>query len=427
MNKDFIYLALGTNFGDRRNNLETAVRKLEENGVKFVESSPIYRTPALLLKGSPSDWNRPFLNCMIRVDTELSPENLLKVCKKIELEMGRDFCQRWAPRTIDIDIIFYKDLAFNIPNSNFENDDNIENLIIPHVATFDRYFLRDELSFVYPESLNGKNYYGGQHQPVFMGILNITPNSFSDGGIYNDEEKFRNTFELWEKELVSIIDIGAESTRPGADSLTSEEELKRLNPIFEYLKNRKFSYFKPKLSIDTYHYDTAKKGVENGFDIINDVNGLRDERMLDLIKENKNSKYVLMHSLSVPPRKDLIINDMNDIKIWLENKIELLEKKNININQIIFDVGFGFGKNASQTLNIMQNIEDFQKYGIKILVGHSRKGFMKIFNNEVKTLDSETLAISLKLSNQVDILRVHTPIEHQNALLAYRSMDNQFV
>ncbi len=442
MSKDFIYLALGTNLGDRRNNLETAVRKLEENGVKFLESSPVYRTPALLLKGSPDDWNRPFLNCIIKVDTELPPKNLLRICKKVEMEMGRDLSQKWAPRVIDIDILFYKDFTVDISlpspskkhdvfepklDNDFGNEYSIKDLIIPHVATFNRYFLRDELSFLYPESLVGKNYYGGEHQPIFMGILNVTPDSFSDGGIHNNAEKFKDTFELWEKEFVGIVDIGAESTRPGAEPLTSEEELERLNPIFEYLKNREFSYFKPKLSIDTYHYDTAKKAIENGFDIINDVNALRDERMIDLIKDNRNLSYVLMHSLSVPPRKDLIINDIGDVKIWLENKIELLEKKNIDKNQIIFDLGFGFGKNPSQALKLMQNVKDFQKYGIKILVGHSRKGFMKIFNNDVKTPDAETLAISLGLSNEVDILRVHTPIEHQNALLAYRSINNQFV
>ena len=442
MNKDFVYLALGTNLGDRRNNLETAIKKLEENGVRFLESSPVYRTPALLLKGSPDDWNKPFLNCIIKVDTDLSPTLLLKVCKKIEIEMGRDLSKKWAPRTIDIDIIFYKNSKINISflessknqgnfeiklNDNFGNEYKAKDLIIPHLATFDRYFLKDELSFIYPESIACKNYYGGEHQPVFMGILNITPDSFSDGGVYNDLENFKNTFELWEKEFVSIIDIGAESTRPNAKTLTPEEELERLNPIFEYLKNRNFQYFKPKLSIDTYHYDTAKKAIENGFDIINDVNALKDERMIDLIKDNKNINYVLTHSLSVPPKKDLIINNINDVKVWFENKIELLEKKNINKNQIIFDLGFGFGKSPSQTLQLMQNIKDFQKYGIKILIGHSRKSFMKIFNNNVKTVDAETLAISLGLANEVDILRVHTPIEHQNALLAHRSINNQFV
>lgn len=260
-----------------------------------------------------------------------------------------------------------------------------------------------------------------------VGILNITPDSFSDGGKYNDIENFKNIFEIWEKEFVNIIDIGAESTRPSAKTLTYNEELDRLDLVFKYLKTKKFSYFKPKLSIDTYHYETAKKAIENGFDIINDVNALKDERMIELIKDNKNIKYILTHSLMIPPKKEIIIKDIDDIKRWFEDKIELLEKNNINKNQIIFDPGIGFGKTPSQTLKLIQNITEFQKYGFKLLFGHSRKSFMKIFNNDIETRDFETLALSLGLSNKVDILRVHTPIEHQNALLAYKSIDNQFI
>lgn len=425
MSGNFVYLALGSNLGDRRRNLEISIQKLEENGVKFVETSPIYRTPALLLKGSPNEWNLPFLNCIIKVATDLSPENLLILCKKIEKEMGRDLSLKWAPRVIDIDILTYKDMEINTSINGGEY--LLKGLTIPHKAIFDRYFLRDELSFIAPEYLGGINYYGGEHQPVFMGIINITPDSFSDGGIHNNINNFRKTFELWKRELVSIIDIGAESTRPNATPLEAKDELERLEPIFEYLKNRERSYFEPLLSIDTYHYETAKQAILNGFNTINDVNALKDERMIELLQNDRKLKYVLTHSLSVPPKKDLVINNIDEIKNWLEEKLNLLERKNISKEQIIFDVGIGFGKTPSQLLQIMQNIQNFQRYGVKILIGHSRKSFMKIFNNDIETPDFETLAISLKLANKVDILRVHTPIEHQNALLAYQSLNNQFV
>ncbi len=435
MENNFVYLALGTNLGDRNKNLELAVEKLNSNGIIFVDSSPIYKTPALLLKGSPDDWNKYFLNCVIKVNTKLSPIELLIVCKKIELEMGRDFSKKWAPRPIDIDILFYKnekinfskDYLLNYIDSDLTSKYNIQNLIVPHEAFNKRYFLNDELSFICPNSLGKNSYYGGEHQPIFMGILNITPDSFSDGGKFNNFDSFKQMFESWEKEFVSVIDIGAESTNPKAKTIEYEEELKRLSFVFEYLKNRKFSYFKPKLSIDTYHYETAKKAVKYGFDIINDVSGLADEKMLNLLKENENVKYVLTHSLSIPPSQSIVINNIGDIEAWLNEKLNLIEKNNIDKNRIIFDPGIGFGKTPIQNLKILQNIDKFQKYGLKILIGHSRKGFLKMFDNNIKTNDAETLAISLKIANKVDIIRVHTPIEHQNALLAERSLNNQYV
>ncbi len=411
-----IFLALGSNLGNREENLINSIKKLEENNVKFVKTSPVYRTPALLLDNSPNYWNIPFSNCVIQVETKESPENLLKICKKIEHEMGRDFSKKWAPRTIDIDILLYKDFKIET-----------ENLIIPHKALFERYFLLDALSFLDLNILKNQNYYSKNHQPVFMGIMNITPNSFSDGGVHNNIEKFIEDFELWENKMVGIIDIGAESTNPKAAPITYQEELERLNPIFNYLKNKKFSYFKPSLSIDTYHYETAKIAIENGFDIINDVSGLNDKRMIELLKSNEHVKYVLMHSLSVPPRSDLTIEkDENIIKVlqeWLKSKLKIFENDGIDLDRIIFDSGLGFGKNEFQSINILQEIEQFQKYKLKILIGHSRKSFIKKYNsNSIGNRDFESLAISLKIANKVDIIRTHTPLETQEALLFFNSI-----
>ena len=434
MNSDFVYLALGSNLGNRKENLKLAVEKLELSAVKFVESSPIYSTPALLLKDSPDDWNKPFLNCIIKVKTELKPLELLIICKKIEFEIGRDFSKTWAPRPIDIDILFYKNQQINLSNEAIKQNVSseliekyhIKNLIVPHEAFNKRYFLNDELSFIYPEILKGFDYYNKEHQPIFMGILNITPDSFSDGGKFNNIDNFKNTFELWENENVGIIDIGAESTNPKAKTIEYTEELDRLSFVFDYLKNKNFSYFRSMLSIDTYHYETAKETIKNGFDIINDVSGLKDERMLDLLKDS-NAKYILTHSITIPPSQDYVINDLSDIENWLEEKLELFEKNNISKNRIYFDAGIGFGKTPIQNLKILQNLDIFKKYGLKLLIGHSRKGFLKVFNENFKTPDVDTLAISLKIADKVDILRVHTPIEHQNALLVERSLNNQYI
>ena len=153
--------------------------------------------------------------------------------------------------------------------------------------------------------------------------------------------------------------------------------------------------------------------------------------MLDLAKNNRNIKFVINHNLTIPANKNIVISDeknvLEEVDKWFENKLNIIEKNNIDRNQIIFDFGLGFGKTASQSLQLLQNIEYFYKYGVKILVGHSRKSFMNIFNENKDFRDFETIAMSMGLANKVDILRVHTPIEHQIALQAFSHLNNQFV
>lgn len=411
-----IFLALGSNLGDTKENFIIAINKLQENGVKFIKSSPLYNTPALLLPSSPISWDIPYLNCIIEVETKLEPLDLLKVCKKVEMELGRDFSKKWAPRPIDIDILLYK---------NIKIDSDI--LTIPHKAIFDRYFLLDEFSFLDNKIIEGKNYYSKEHQPVFMGIMNITQNSFSTNDIYlNNIDNFIKDFEDLEENNVGIIDIGAEATNPNATAISDDEEIVRLNDIFKYIKNKKFNYFRSMLSIDTYHYKTAKIAIENGFDILNDVNALKDERMLDLIVNN-NIKYVLTHSLTVPSDKNITVDENIDIidylQKWLKSKLKIMESKKIDLEKIIFDPGLGFGKNYFQNMNILENIDKFHKYSVKILIGHSRKSFIKKFyKNSKENYDFESMGITLKIADKVDIIRTHRPIESQNAMLFYKNV-----
>ena len=413
MNKN-IYLALGSNLGDKKQNFITAIDKLKESGVNFIKSSPLYKTPALLLDGSPDYWNIPYLNCVIQVNTNESPENLLKICKKIETEMGHSLTEKWAPRVIDIDILLYKDIKVNS-----------DILTIPHKGLYERYFLIDALSFLDFNIVKNQNIYSKEHQPIFMGIINVNSDSFSD---CNDKDKSIELFKNYSNNNVSIIDIGAESTSPNSNKISFEEELNRLNFIFNYIKNFKFSYFKPLLSIDTYHYETAVEALKNGFNIINDVSGLSDERMINLIRNNKDIYYVLTHSLSVPANNNICIDKDIDcisyIQNWLMEKLKIFEKNNIDLNKIIFDPGIGFGKYYFQNIKILANLDKFYKYGLKILVGHSRKSFIKKYDTDIinDNLDFESLAISLKISNKVDIIRTHTPIENQNSLLFLNSI-----
>lgn len=407
------FIAAGSNSGDRLENLKKAAALMAQRGIPVKTVSPVYETPAALLYENAADeWNKPYLNCIFKIETQISAFELLTVLKNIEKELGRDFSRRWAPRPIDLDIITHNGESVTT-----------DTLTIPHRLYQERSFVLDPLSFF--ENTDASILYTKTHQPIIMGIMNVTPDSFSDGGKDRDFEKFRKTFEQWRDNLVPIIDIGAESTRPGAVPLTAEEEGARLNDIFEFIRTQKKDRFFPFLSIDTYHPETAKKALESGFDIINDINGLDNPEMFALAKEYKDKKHVFMHHADIRhlPMKETL----DTVLLWLEEKIEAFEKSGFKLRNMIFDPGIGFGKTTSQSLFLLQNIKAFQGYGVRILVGHSRKSFMKAFTDRpAANRNTETLAISLKIANDVDILRVHTPLEHRRALLAAAHMENQF-
>ncbi|MBR1777543.1 MAG: dihydropteroate synthase [Alphaproteobacteria bacterium] len=407
------FIAAGSNLKNRPDNLRTAVQLLQQKRYVIDEVSPVYETPAALLYETAQDeWNTPYLNCIFKMHTSCDAFHLLADLKEIERQMGRDFSKRWAPRPIDLDIIKH-------------NEDKIDTteLHIPHKLYLERSFVLDPLSFF--ASVPPKALYTPSHQPMIMGILNITPDSFSDGGKNNQTENFKQKFLLWEKSLVPLIDIGAESTRPNAVPLNAEDEIKRLEKVFSFTASLKKDFFSPRLSIDTYHWKTARTALQNGFEIINDVHGLDDPNMLAVAKDNKNNPCIFMHhdDLSRVSLKETITT----IRHWLEDRLNLFEQNGLKRQNLIFDPGIGFGKSACQSLQILQNLNAFHHFGVRLLIGHSRKSFMKIFTpKQPPQKDTETLAVSLKIAPKTDILRVHTPIEHKEALLAAAHAENQF-
>lgn len=407
------FIAAGSNLNDRPANLKTAARLLEKYGYTVIAASPVYETPAALLyKTAQDDWNKPYLNCVFKIETKRDAFTLLADLKKIEKQMGRDFSKRWSPRPIDLDIIKHNNEQIDTPE-----------LCIPHKLYLERNFVLDPLSFF--TAVPSEALYTPTHQPMIMGILNVTPDSFSDGGQNNNIETFEKKFGLWEKSLVPLIDIGSESTRPNAVPLSAGEEMKRLESVFTFTKSLKKEIFAPRLSIDTYHWRTARAALENGFDIINDIHAADDPEMLAVAKDNKDKPFVFMHHDDL---SDLSLKEtVPALQQWLEDKLDLFEQNGLNKQNLIFDPGIGFGKTACQSLQILQNLSAFHHYGVRILVGHSRKSFMETFTPKAPAQrDIETIALSLKIAKDVDILRVHTPIEHKEALIAAAHTENQF-
>jgi dihydropteroate synthase len=252
-----------------------------------------------------------------------------------------------------------------------------------------------------------------------MGIINITPDSFSDKHLNNGEiishEFFLDQFENMVKAGAHIIDIGAESTRPNATPLSDEQEWSRLKPYIEILAAQKklMGKLPVEISIDSYHPKTIENCLKLGvIDYINDVSGLNNKQMIEVAKKS-NLKVIFMHSLTVPADKNIMISsDDDEIKIlnnFAKKKISELEKAGIAKDKIIFDVGLGFGKSTKQSYNIVKNIDKFKKLGVELLVGHSEKSFLSLFTNKQageRWLETAIFS-SFLASKNINYIRVH--------------------
>ena len=250
-----------------------------------------------------------------------------------------------------------------------------------------------------------------------MGILNITPDSFSDGGEYFGTDKAIEHYKSLVQDGANFIDIGGESTRPFSKKVSAQEEQSRVVPIIKEI--REFDQ-NTVISIDTRNASTARAAITAGADIINDVSALDwDENMINVLKDTK-APVVLNHSKGSP---DVMQNDtcytdvVDEIFDYLYKKIDFLVTNGIEQNKIIVDpgIGIGFGKSTEQNFEIIKRIEEFKSLGCPVLVGHSRKNFISetIESKDNSVLDTATLILSQMLADKkVDIIRVHNVKQH---------------
>ncbi len=198
-----------------------------------------------------------------------------------------------------------------------------------------------------------------------MGILNVTPDSFSDGGKWNDRDKALRRVETMIEEGMDILDIGGESTRPGYTQLSEEEEIARVTPIIEAVK----ANFQIPISLDTYKGNVAQAGIEAGADLINDIWGLKyDDKIADVIAKN-DVTCCLMHNR----KQENYCNFIEDIIGDLSESVRLARKAGIAEDRIILDPGIGFAKSYEQNLELLRSLELLQALGYPLLLGCSRK------------------------------------------------------
>jgi dihydropteroate synthase len=274
----------------------------------------------------------------------------------------------------------------------------------------------------YTYNFSGKSL--NMSHPVVMGILNITPDSFYDGGKYTDEESILERVEQMLTDGASIIDIGAYSTRPGAADISEKEESDRLIPVLKSIR-KKFNTVI--ISVDTFRANVAKQAVDTGADMINDISGgTMDSNMFNTVAQLK-VPYILMHIQGIPQtmqKAPQYTNVVEEIKSFFTQKIGQL--KQLGIQQLIIDPGFGFGKTVEHNFSLLKNLQQFKTFGYPVLAGLSRKSMINrvLGAKAADALNGTTTLNTIALLNGANILRVHDVKEAVEAIKLVREYWN---
>lgn len=480
------YIAVGSNLGDRHVNIASALKLLccdsdcndDENGpsviTRLVQTSFLHETAPMYMTDQPN-----FLNGVVEIVTNLSPHDLLQRIKYVEASMGRDLSSksvRNGPRPVDLDIVMYE-----IRNEQGELEQlvlNTPDLVIPHVGMVEREFVLKPLCELVSEEtshpvlnttvsdllerLKHKQTESGAeecavrvlplprgrmlcfNETIIMGILNVTPDSFSDGGkLEGSVETAVKAALQMEQDGARIIDIGGESTRPGAKEVAIEEEITRTIPVIRGVRRGELRYVKVNtiilpapnilvifrvgsvsdvpISIDTRHSEVARAAVEAGADIVNDVSGgTFDANMLDTVAELQ-VPVILMHMRGTPEIMQNMTdyNDVvSDVATALLERSRAAEYAGIPRWMQVLDPGIGFAKDLRGNLLLLKHMSSLRLLlrDLPILLGTSRKGFIgKIagetepMNRDFGSVASCVAALCLGDSDNegCDILRVH--------------------
>ena len=250
-----------------------------------------------------------------------------------------------------------------------------------------------------------------------MGVLNVTPDSFSDGGKFFDSDLAIKQAKSMVENGAGIIDIGGESTRPGASAVTVNDELKRVIPVIEALTKE----IHVPISIDTSKPEVMEQAISCGASIINDVNALRAPGALEMASKLK-SDVCLMHMQGNPRtmQKNPIYADVvEDIKSFFKERIKACESAGIDLSSITLDPGFGFGKNLGHNIALLKNLSEFHEFGVSILAGLSRKSMIGALLGD-KDVDSRMIgsvtAALIAVENGANIIRSHNVMATKDAV-----------
>ncbi len=245
-------------------------------------------------------------------------------------------------------------------------------------------------------------------RPYIMGILNVTPDSFSDGGHFLNVDSAVEHAKMMAAEGADIIDIGGESSRPGSEPVPLEVEVERVMPVIKALSKK----INLPISIDTYKAKVAREALKAGACIINDISGLRFDPLMARVAAEADCHVIIMHMKGTPrdmQKRPVYKNVVKEITAFFKERISFAVKNGIKRNKIIIDPGIGFGKTVRHNLEIIKRLSEFKNLGVPILIGPSRKSFIgKILNATVdKRLEGTVAAVAISIANGANIVRVH--------------------
>ncbi|MBI1294139.1 dihydropteroate synthase [bacterium] len=422
------YLALGSNLGDRAANLYAALDALKHIG-EIEDTAFLYETPPAYVLDQP-----PFLNSVCSLRTDLTPHELLSACKEIERNIGRTETIRFGPRTIDIDILFFDNLiveteALTIPHPRLAERDfvleplcdlapNLRHLQLGEtMQTLWQRLKRDPLPRVMPV---GKKLWHWGARTYVMGILNITPDSFSGDGLLhrNDRwiEQAVTQAERFAAAGVDVVDVGGYSTRPNHEDIPVEEEIRRVMPVIQSLRER----IELPISIDTFRPAVAAAALDAGAQWINDVWGLRLFPELADLAVQRHAPLVIVHNRTRPlaayaerlrvggAAVDAGITEV--IQQELAQSVVLAQKAGLPRWLRILDPGIGFGKTLDEHLALIKQLSEVRIGSYPLLFGASRKGFIgKVLGGVAADQRmAGTLALNVLAAERgADIVRVH--------------------
>jgi dihydropteroate synthase/2-amino-4-hydroxy-6-hydroxymethyldihydropteridine diphosphokinase len=420
-----IYLALGTNIGQRAANLRAALAGLTKQ-VKIKRVSPVYETEPWGFIDQPA-----FFNQVIEAETGLAPDELLAAIKNLETRLGRQPTFRNGPRLIDIDVLFYGNEVLSAAD-----------LAIPHPRMAERVFVLKPLADLSPDLLHPTLNQpirsllavldpGGIHRvieklPAFglrtyvMGVLNLTPDSFSGDGILpgaNALETALAQARRFATAGVDLLDVGGESTRPGAQPVSAQEEQDRVVPVIAAIA----AELDVLISVDTSKAAVAEAALQAGADWINDVWGLRADPQMAPVAARYSAPLVLMHNRLKPNSAELqerlggryvgleYTDLIGEIRQELLQSVALAEAAGIPAEQIVLDPGVGFGKTVEQNLTLINRLDEICALGYPVLLGPSRKSFIGYTLDlpPDQRVEGTAAAVAVGIARGADIIRVH--------------------
>lgn len=417
-----VYISGGSNQGNRLEYIRMAAQLLRP-AVKILRSSELYLTEPWGYKPQPS-----FYNIVWEADTDLDPESLLKYFKEIETRIGRVKTLRYGPRVIDLDILLYGDQTYQS-----------QSLTIPHASMRERRFVLKPLCDLIPmeqdpvtkktwfellqecpeDSVEKLDEKPDLKRPVIswglrsytMGIVNLTPDSFSGDGLMNGQNLITGALRQCDTFLengADILDFGAESTRPGFTEIPEQTEISRLIPVLKEVRRR---FPDALLSVDSRKAAVIRAALDCGIDWINNTGGPDDEE-LDRLCADSGKMTVLMRTQPIRKTGEEILTPekvLERVRSQLLDRATRAQKFGIRQSNIILDPGIGFGSSAGCDLEIIRQMRQISLLGYPILIGPSRKSFLGRYLQ--RTADERTAGtaavICYAILNGCDIIRVH--------------------